>query len=90
MSAALLVGVLLALGALGYVVMPLFRDRPADRAVPRSADPRPAREVTDEEIETAVRSYRERRAAGVSCAVCGPRPEPDAVYCSACGRRLAG
>ena len=24
----------------------------------------------------------------LSCAYCGPRPEPDAVYCSNCGRRL--
>jgi Double zinc ribbon len=23
-----------------------------------------------------------------SCPVCGPRPEPDAVFCSSCGRRL--
>ncbi|HEX3235288.1 MAG TPA: zinc ribbon domain-containing protein [Gemmatimonadales bacterium] len=23
-----------------------------------------------------------------SCSVCGPRPEPDAVFCSSCGRRL--
>jgi hypothetical protein len=23
-----------------------------------------------------------------SCAVCGPRPEPDAVFCSNCGRTL--
>jgi hypothetical protein len=23
-----------------------------------------------------------------SCASCGPRPEPDAVFCSTCGRRL--
>jgi len=22
------------------------------------------------------------------CATCGPRPEPDAVFCSTCGRRL--
>lgn len=22
------------------------------------------------------------------CALCGPRPEPDALFCSACGRRL--
>ena len=27
-------------------------------------------------------------AAMLSCAFCGPRPEPDAVYCSNCGRRL--
>jgi rRNA maturation endonuclease Nob1 len=25
---------------------------------------------------------------GSSCSVCGPRPEPDAVFCSSCGRRL--
>lgn len=24
-----------------------------------------------------------------SCAECGPRPEPDALFCSSCGRRLA-
>jgi hypothetical protein len=24
------------------------------------------------------------------CAACGPRPEPDAVFCSGCGVRLAG
>ncbi|HJR33647.1 MAG TPA: hypothetical protein VJ817_01760 [Gemmatimonadales bacterium] len=24
----------------------------------------------------------------LSCLSCGPRPEPDAVYCSNCGRRL--
>ena len=24
----------------------------------------------------------------LSCAFCGPRPEPDAVFCSNCGRRL--
>ena len=23
-----------------------------------------------------------------TCSTCGPRPEPDAVYCSSCGRRL--
>ena len=27
-------------------------------------------------------------AAIQSCAFCGPRPEPDAVFCSNCGRRL--
>jgi hypothetical protein len=32
------------------------------------------------------------RAAGQvkSCGVCGPRPEPDATYCSSCGRFLPG
>ena len=29
-----------------------------------------------------------RTAHGAPCPVDGPRPEPDAVFCSACGRRL--
>jgi hypothetical protein len=29
-----------------------------------------------------------RTAHGARCPVDGPRPEPDAVFCSACGRRL--
>jgi len=29
-------------------------------------------------------------AAMPSCAFCGPRPEPDAVFCSNCGRKLGG
>ena len=37
--------------------------------------------------EQAILRYR-RRAS--SCAVCGPRAEPDAVYCSTCGRYLPG
>ena len=28
------------------------------------------------------------RAASVACSHCGPRPELDAVFCSACGRRI--
>jgi hypothetical protein len=27
-------------------------------------------------------------AAGPACPTCGPRPEPDAVFCSTCGQRL--
>ena len=41
----------------------------------------------DEAIEAAVRAYRERMT---SCVTCGPRPEPDAAYCSSCGRYLPG
>jgi hypothetical protein len=41
----------------------------------------------DDAIEAAVRAYRERLT---SCVVCGPRPEPDAAYCSSCGRYLPG
>ncbi|MDQ6633394.1 MAG: zinc ribbon domain-containing protein [Gemmatimonadota bacterium] len=37
--------------------------------------------------EAAVLAYRERLK---HCSRCGPRPEPDAVYCSTCGLYLAG
>jgi rRNA maturation endonuclease Nob1 len=30
-----------------------------------------------------------RAVASPSCTTCGPRPEPDAIFCSTCGRRLA-
>ena len=43
--------------------------------------------VAEDEIEAAILQYRARR---LTCASCGPRPEPDAIYCSTCGRYLAG
>lgn len=130
---ALVVGTLLAVGALAYVLYPLLRDpaftprrvqlapsvggapegeavmalreiefdratgklsdvdyaelksRYTERALEemrRSAAPAPA-----DEIEAAVLAYRARMK---SCAQCGPRPEPNAVYCSNCGRYLPG
>jgi rRNA maturation endonuclease Nob1 len=27
-------------------------------------------------------------SSNLSCTTCGPRPEPDAIFCSSCGRRL--
>ena len=45
-------------------------------------------------IAARVRQLRSASAATPSgtaaCPTCGPRPEPDAVYCSNCGRALAG
>ena len=35
--------------------------------------------------EAVILRYRKRQ---LGCTVCGPRPEPDAVYCSTCGRYL--
>jgi hypothetical protein len=41
--------------------------------------------VSDDVVEAAIR----RAAVGNQpCRVCGPRPEPDAIYCSNCGRYL--
>ncbi|MGE5230130.1 MAG: zinc ribbon domain-containing protein [Deltaproteobacteria bacterium] len=43
-------------------------------------------------IAGRVRGLRSARAstpsAGPACPACGPRPEPDAVFCSSCGFRL--
>jgi len=36
--------------------------------------------------EAVILRYRKRQ---LGCSECGPRPEPDAVYCSNCGRYLA-
>jgi hypothetical protein len=36
--------------------------------------------------EAVILQYRQRQ---LGCTVCGPRPEPDAIYCSTCGRYLA-
>ena len=38
-------------------------------------------------VEAAIRRARENQR---SCGVCGPRPEPDATYCSNCGLYLPG
>lgn len=43
--------------------------------------------VSDADVEAMILAYRAPRR---SCAACGPRPEADALYCSTCGRFLAG
>jgi len=43
--------------------------------------------VPEDEVEAVILRYRSRPR---SCEACGPRPEPDAAYCSSCGRYLAG
>jgi hypothetical protein len=46
--------------------------------------------AAEDPAEAAVLRYRGALLALPSCEVHGPRPEPDAVYCSDCGRYLAG
>jgi len=43
--------------------------------------------AADDEAEAVILKYRARPT---TCEACGPRPEPDAIYCSSCGRYLAG
>ena len=41
----------------------------------------------DDAVEAAVLAFRARLK---ECVACGPRPEPDAIYCSNCGSYLPG
>jgi hypothetical protein len=63
-----------------------LRTRYTERALDamRQADAAPA---ADDPVEAVVLAYRARLKA---CVECGPRPEPDAIYCSNCGRYLPG
>ena len=137
---ALVLGTLLAIGALAYVLYPIFfgappaprtaRRPPAapsgsdaggiavaalreiefDRATGKLSDsdyaqlkdrytrealaamreadraPQEAEGVVDD-VEAAILAWRARHP---ECATCGPRPEVDAIFCSACGRYLRG
>jgi double zinc ribbon protein len=136
---ALVLGTLLSVGALAFVLAPLFSDstlsarvsRPMREPDARAAAVDALREIefdretgklsdadyeslktaytraaieamrgetadtssgaapvpVDDAVEAAILAYRSRRT---SCDRCGPRPEPDALYCSACGSYLAG
>jgi hypothetical protein len=50
----------------------------------RTADAAP--DVDDDPVEAVIREYQRRQGG---CSVCHHPPEPDAVYCSACGHFLA-
>ena|SRR5436190_9600460 len=134
---ALVAGTVLAIGALAFVLYPLFFDAPTTRGVAvrgpqpwsedvavaalreiefdratgklseadysqlkeqytrealasmrrSSASGAEAQSAGDDEVEAAIRAYRSERP---TCAEHGPRPESDAVFCSECGRYLAG
>lgn len=47
-------------------------------------------DAADSDVEALI-AARARALSGTTseCEVCGPRPEPDAIFCSTCGRRLA-
>ena len=135
MIAALVIGTLLAVGALAFVLYPIFlgvspgpTSAPAPRQSEREAAVAALREIefdratgklsdddyselksryttdavramrretvpargaseppTDDELEAAVLTYRRQSH---TCPECGPRPEPDAAFCSNCGRYL--
>jgi rRNA maturation endonuclease Nob1 len=53
----------------------------------RAADSAAITPEASDLAEQAILRYRKR---AMGCEVCGPRPEPDALYCSTCGRYLPG
>jgi hypothetical protein len=56
----------------------------------REASAVPAMVVVPAALSLADAAIRRARENQRSCGVCGPRPEPDATYCSSCGRYLPG
>jgi hypothetical protein len=133
---ALVAGTVLAIGALAFVLYPLFFDPPLPRALPssgpatlsddvavaalreiefdratgklsdadyaqlkeqytrealatmrRQAGAASVTSAADDDVEAAIRAYRSERP---TCAKHGTRPEADAIFCSECGRYLAG
>lgn len=73
---ALTIGTIFAVAALAFVLYPMFFAAP---------------DSIDEQIESAVRAYREQPQDQKHdrCAACGtPVGARDARYCSNCGKRL--
>lgn len=73
-----------------YTKAALEELRAADAAnTPAAVMAAPSLAVMDGEdaVEAAIRRAKANQR---SCTVCGPRSEPDATYCSSCGRYLPG
>ena len=79
-----------ATGKLSDADYEMLKERYTRQAVAAMRSESGAAAVDESEIEAAIRRAREAQASVPSCTVHGPRPEPDAVYCSECGRFLGG
>ncbi len=77
------VAAVLACAAAVWVVWPILRALRREK-VP-GVGGSPGLSSADAAAELAVQRWREREA---SCPKCGPRPESEALYCSACGQEL--
>jgi hypothetical protein len=86
----LLVGIALALGALAYVLYPVFVGDDAGPAEPMPPrEPRAPDEAAAPSGDAAEALIERYRGQVATCPTCGERPEPAAVFCSSCGRRLS-
>ena len=82
---ALVIGTVLAVGALAFVLYPIFFGAHRAKQAPSGAADQAA---IDEEIEAAVRAYREGEKKHDRCAACGTPVVRDAHFCANCGSRL--
>jgi hypothetical protein len=57
------------------------------RAEERSAGADPVEALIAARVR-GLRAADSQPTAGLTCRTCGPRPEPDAIFCSTCGLRL--
>jgi hypothetical protein len=71
-----------------YTERALAELRAGDAAAAAGAPSPVAAPIEGEDAAEA--AIRRVRASLRECASCGPRPEPDALYCSSCGRYLPG
>jgi hypothetical protein len=91
----LAIGTALAIGALALVLAPLVGKPARDDTLeepflemPTAVSAGgPVNDTIDDAVEAAI---RRARATLKSCGACGPRTEPDATYCSNCGKYLPG
>jgi len=79
-----------ATGKLSDADYDMLKARYTTQAVSAMRSESGAAAVDESEIEAAIRRAREAQANVPSCSVHGRRPEPDAIYCSECGRFLGG
>lgn len=67
-----------------------LKDEYTRRAVDAMRAEEQARAAGTPSADPVEAAIRRARAHVAECTHCGPRPEPDAVYCSECGRFLPG
>ncbi|MHB1223838.1 MAG: zinc ribbon domain-containing protein [Gemmatimonadaceae bacterium] len=73
-----------------YTERALAELRARDSVAAAAAAPASAVDGGGEVVDVAEAAVRRQRARLHECVTCGPRPEPDSVYCSDCGRYLPG
>jgi double zinc ribbon protein len=81
----LIIGTILAVGALAFVLYPLFFGTTRSTLSKIAPVGQGGGVNGEDEVEAALRAYR---ASHPPCRTCGPRPEQDAVFCSNCGAYL--